>query len=199
MAYLLELVQADRRCVIGMFASEADVLRMVKRLPGLHEDDDYPGSYSLEPAEVPELTEIHHNGWVFPLARASFSTYPSDGVIDVVWNEVQGFDQEPPAAGTYCAGTMFVNGYVFGMADGVEHVYARERLFEEAQEYYGARGQAAGRYALGSEDGEYVAVGPIGPSEPDHMVFLLDPAAVELRTQCQDFDDFLKRYPDELV
>lgn len=137
------------RSLVGVFGSEADVLRIVKRFPGLHEDD---GAYWLEPAEVPELTEIEHNDWVFPLARASFSTYQSDGVIDVVWNEVQLFDEPAPASGAYAAVSMSVNGYTFDAASGVEHVHARERLFAEAQDYFVARGKVVGREALGSQD-----------------------------------------------
>ena len=198
MAYLLELVQADRRCVVGVFGSEADTLRMVERLPGLHEDADQPGIYWLEPTEVPELTEIEHHGWVFPLARASFSSYRSDGVIDVVWNTVQCFDEVPPRAGDYCAGTLSVNGWTFGMADGVDHIHARERLFVEAEEHNASRGQAVRREALGSQDGEYVTVAPIGESEPGRLAFLLDLAAVHLREESGSFEEFLSRYPDDL-
>ncbi len=197
-AFLLELVQQDRRWAVGAFGSEADVLSLVRRLPGLHEEADQPGIYWLEPTEVPELTELAHRGWVIPVCRAAFSTYPSDGVIDVVWTEVQVFDDDPPAAASYGAGSVSVNGWVFGMADAVAHVRARERLFAEADAHYAARGQIAWREALGSQDGEYVAVGPVGGGEPDHLVFLLDPAAVALRAECPSFADFLSRYPDDL-
>lgn len=196
MTYLLELIQQDRRHVVGVFGSEAEVLRLVAHLPARRHDTDRPDVVWLEPTQLPELTEIEHRGWVFPLCRAAFSTYPADGVIDVVWSQVQNFDEVPPGAGHYCAGSMPVNGYIFGMADGVAHVRARELLFAEAQEHFATRGLAARRYALGSQDGEYVAVGPVGTSEPDHLVFLLDPAAVVLRAECRTFEEFLGRYPD---
>ena len=198
MAYLLELLQQEQRCVVGMFGSEAEVLAMVELLPARHEDPERPGVVWLESTELPELTEIDYRGWVFPLSRSAFSTYPSDGVIHVVWTEVQNFDETPPTAGVYCAGSMPVNGYTFGMADGVAHVHARERLFAEAEKHFRDRGLVARRYALGSQDGEYVAVAPAGQREPDHLVFLLDPAAVVLRAECPGFEEFLRRYPDAL-
>jgi len=144
MAYLLELLQADQRVTVGVFGSQADALSMVLRFPGLHENADHPGLYWLEPTEIPELTEIDHAGWVFPLCRASFYTYPSDGIIHVVWNEVQIFDGHPPTAGSYAAGSLPLNGYSFDMADVPAHVRARELLFEEAQTHFAERGQVAG-------------------------------------------------------
>lgn len=198
MAYLLELVQEDRRSVVGVFGSEADVLSLVKRLPGLHSDANYSDFYWLEPTEVPELTEIEHNGWLFPLCRASFSTYPSDGRIYVIWNEVQIFDETPPHARSYCAGTMSINGYTFGMEEGVDHVHAREKLFDEAKEHFVARGEILVREALGSQDGEYVAVLSKEDPESSRLVFLLDLAAVHLRAQLPSFEEFLSRYPDDL-
>ncbi|WP_197512035.1 hypothetical protein [Tessaracoccus coleopterorum] len=195
MAYLLELLQADQRVTVGVFGSQADALSMVLRFPGLHENADHPGLYRLEPTEIPELTEIDHAGWVFPLCRASFSTYPSDGVIHVVWNEVQIFDEHPPTAGSYAAGNLPLNGYSFDMADVPAHVRARELLFEEAQTHFAERGQVAGREALGSQDGEHVTVAPIDSDEPGHLLFLLDLAAVYLRAESRSFEDFLSRYP----
>lgn len=198
MAYLLELVQAEHRSVVGVLRTEADVLRLVGRLPGLHEAPDHPGTFWLEPSEVPQLTEIEHDGWVYPLCRASFSTYASDGVIYVGWHEVQIYDDVPPRAGSLVAGILPVDGYTFGIADGVEQVHARERLVAEAAEHFGARGQVVDREALGSQDGEYVTVAPAGSDAPGRLAFLLDPAAVLLRARCQSFEEFLGRYPDDL-
>ncbi|TXK05729.1 hypothetical protein FVP60_01705 [Microbacterium mitrae] len=93
---------------------------------GLHEDD---GVFWLEPSEVPELTEIEHNGWVFPLARASFSTYQCDGVIDVIWNEVHLYAETPPTPGDYATVSMSVNSYTFDAASGVEHVQALATIY----------------------------------------------------------------------
>lgn len=184
------------RSLVGVFASEADVQRIVARFPGLHEDD---GVFWLEPSEVPELTEIEHNGWVFPLARASFSTYQCDGVIDVIWNEVHLYAETPPTPGDYATVSMSVNGYTFDAASGVEHVHARERLFAEAQAYFGERGDVVGREALGSQDGEYVTVAATDGNGPGHLAFLLDPAAVHLREQAASFEEFLRRYPEDIA
>lgn len=116
-----------------MFGSESDVPRMVERLPGLHQEGDFPYANWLEPSEMPVATEIEHNVWVFPVSRASFSAYPADGVIYAAWNEVQFFVEAPSTPGSYSAGSMSVNDYTFGMADGVEQVHAQEKLLEETK------------------------------------------------------------------
>lgn len=185
MSYLLEIAQADRRQMVGVFDSEEHVLHFMERIPFIHKEiTTYGAGYTLPFQDLPELYEINYRGWVYPLSRSSFSSYESDGDIEFLWHEIQDFDRRDAKTPTFCEGFIHVDGYDFPAEEAVAYIGEREALYAEAKAYWGANAQ---RNALGSQDGEYV--------EADgHLFFLLDGAAIALRKKCGSFEEFLNRY-----
>lgn len=50
---------------------------------------------------------------------------------------MQLFDDDPPAPGRYCAGTLPVDGYTFAVPDAVDQARAREGLIAETEAHFG--------------------------------------------------------------
>ncbi|MGL4736757.1 MAG: hypothetical protein ACRCW2_04800, partial [Cellulosilyticaceae bacterium] len=85
-------------------------------------------------------------------------------------------------------GETVVDAYVFANNEVEDYITKREALYRETESYYNRKGLQVRRAALGSQDGEYVALAN------NHILYLLDPSAVEIWEKSKDIEGFLENY-----
>ncbi|QYE99058.1 hypothetical protein [Paraclostridium sordellii] len=188
MSYLLKIEQFERSYDIGIFKSEESIYKFIESIPFVKKEvfpDNYI-NYFMNFKDIPGYYEVNYNNYIYIISKFSF--IPDEGEIYFNWREIHLWDEKESTKETFIEGETMVDAYSFSNNEVKSYIEKREELYKETKEYYESKGLKIRRYALGSEDGEYVEV------LNDSILYLLDPRAVEIWEESKDIEEFIDKY-----
>lgn len=192
-AYMLVFVQGDRRNTVGVFQSEENAMVFLNSIPFVHRRaSKYETEYWISFNDLPDCYTAAYHGWEYVISRFSYSACEPEEDIEVSLIELCSLDSVPEKPGTCIDVPTYLDAYSFPNCQIQENVEKREKMVQEAIQYYKKQNRRVARNGLGSEDGEYLMVSD--PENPDQMMiaFLLDPETIAQWEKAGSFEAWIK-------
>lgn len=182
--YLLQLMQNERKTILGIFESLESAENFVKKIPGYQRKEETIDDFVyvnewLEVKDLPDYIEIKHNGNLVPLTRFMF---PDKEDVEIYVSEVPNLDK---AGSGLIEGATLVDAYVINNYETKDYVERREAQYKRVQAIMKEKGYHVERSFQGSEDGEAIVYCRTKEKSTDsgqedwHFLMHMDPSFVE--------------------
>ncbi|MEQ3339382.1 hypothetical protein [Clostridium butyricum] len=192
MAYLLKIDQWEKSYDVGIFKNEQSIHDFIERIPFVKKEvsEDSYIDYFMKFEDIPNYYELNYNNYLYIITKFSFMQCEDE--IYFSWNKIHCWDEKVANEETFIEGETTIDAYSVTNDEVKNYIKKREELYIETKKYYESKGLKVVRYALGSQDGEYVEL------LNDSILYLLDPHAIMIWEQSKDIEEFLNKYKKSL-
>lgn len=192
MAYLLKIDQWEKSYDVGIFKNEQSIHDFIERIPFVKKEvsEDSYIDYFMKFEDIPNYYELNYNNYLYIITKFSFMQCEDE--IYFSWNKIHCWDEKVANEETFIEGETTIDAYSVTNDEVKNYIKKREELYIETKKYYESKGLKVVRYALGSQDGEYVEL------LNDSILYMLDPHAIMIWEQSKDIEEFLNKYKKSL-